>query len=223
LYRYDTENAPRCTALLSATLTAGTSRLIDLAMVDPVTIEIDAEEPEYVSEGWSNLGGGNDATKGKKQKIDDAMDVAGAAMATGEELAKADVKQMVMRMPEQLRHTAVEVPVKARLAVGLYMLNPVKSQLNLAESFESSLPVARKALSFFQPLKPIKRSPGFSKFCFRIELVPLHCGACGFTRRVDAGRGSQGYGFLFVVRVRRVPLPRLVVARRGGAVPVESS
>jgi hypothetical protein len=206
LYRYDTENAPRCTALLSATLTAGTSRLIDLAMVDPVTIEIDAEEPEYVSEGWSNLGGGNDATKGKKQKIDDAMDVAGAAMATGEELAKADVKQMVMRMPEQL-----------------YMLNPVKSQLNLAESFESSLPVARKALSFFQPLKPIKRSPGFSKFCFRIELVPLHCGACGFTRRVDAGRGSQGYGFLFVVRVRRVPLPRLVVARRGGAVPVESS
>ena len=38
------ENAGRCTALLSATLTAGTSRPIDLAMTDPVTIEIDPEE-----------------------------------------------------------------------------------------------------------------------------------------------------------------------------------
>ena len=30
---------------------------------------------------------------------------------------EADLKQQVMRMPEQLRHTAVEVPVKARMAV----------------------------------------------------------------------------------------------------------
>ncbi|ACO70297.1 predicted protein, partial [Micromonas commoda] len=73
------ERGTRCTALLSATLTAGTSRLADLAMVDPVTIEIDPEEPEY-------------------------------------ELALADAKQMIVRMPEQLRHTAVEVPAKCRLA-----------------------------------------------------------------------------------------------------------
>ena len=47
-----TGGAARCTALLSATLTAGTSRLIDLAMVNPVTIEIDAEEAEEVGAGW---------------------------------------------------------------------------------------------------------------------------------------------------------------------------
>jgi hypothetical protein len=105
-----TENAGRCTALLSATLTAGTSRLIDLAMTDPVTIEIDPEEPEYVAEGY------------KAADRDDSVAAAAKAMASGADanerdddpaareaaLTKADVKQMVMRMPEQLRHTAVE-------------------------------------------------------------------------------------------------------------------
>jgi len=87
-----------------------------------VTIEIDPEEPEYVSEGWSRGGAGDGAHDRR-----DAMGAAAAAMAgggsggdrdgverTGEELATADVKQMMMRMPEQLRHTAVEVPVKVR-------------------------------------------------------------------------------------------------------------
>lgn len=115
------ENAGRCTALLSATLTAGTSRLIDLAMTDPVTIEIDPEEPEYVGEGYAPA---------RAAERDDGLAAAANAAADGANandrddhpaaretaLAKADVKQMVMRMPEQLRHTAVEVPVKARLA-----------------------------------------------------------------------------------------------------------
>ena len=115
------ENAGRCTALLSATLTAGTSRLIDLAMTDPVTIEIDPEEPEYVGEGYAPA---------RAAERDDGLAAAANAAAGGANandrddhpaaretaLAKSDVKQMVMRMPEQLRHTAVEVPVKARLA-----------------------------------------------------------------------------------------------------------
>ena len=54
-----TSGAARCTALLSATLTAGTSRLIDLAMTDPATIEIDPEEPEVVDEGWTGNGHGH--------------------------------------------------------------------------------------------------------------------------------------------------------------------
>ena len=109
------ENAGRCTALLSATLTAGTSRLIDLAMTDPVTIEIDPEEPEYVGEGYAPA---------RAAERDDGLAAAANAAAGGANandrddhpaaretaLAKSDVKQMVMRMPEQLRHTAVEVP-----------------------------------------------------------------------------------------------------------------
>jgi ATP-dependent RNA helicase DDX31/DBP7 len=123
-----TSGAARCTALLSATLTAGTSRLIDLAMTDPATIEIDPEEPEVVDEGWTGNGHGNGngnghgggVSKGKgnpnSNDADAAMKDAIAALDGGADLGAEDVKKMVMRMPEQLRHTAVEVPAKCRLA-----------------------------------------------------------------------------------------------------------
>jgi ATP-dependent RNA helicase DDX31/DBP7 len=112
------ERCTRCTALLSATLTAGTSRLADLAMVDPVTIEMDPEEPEYVSEDWKkdteSLGTSSKGTN--EGGMNGAMDAMANGTKTQEELALADAKQMIMRMPEQLRHTAVEVPAKCRLA-----------------------------------------------------------------------------------------------------------
>ena len=113
------ERGTRCTALLSATLTAGTTRLADLAMVDPVTIEIDPEEPEYVSEDWDK--GKDAATKvpgdeGNGKATAKTTDDAANGAKTAEELALADAKQMIVRMPEQLRHTAVEVPAKCRLA-----------------------------------------------------------------------------------------------------------
>ena len=101
------ERGTRCTALLSATLTAGTSRLADLAMVDPVTIEIDPEEPEYVSEDWDK--GKGAATKvpgdeGNGKATAKITDDAANGAKTAEELALADAKQMIVRMPEQLRH-----------------------------------------------------------------------------------------------------------------------
>ena len=113
------ERGTRCTALLSATLTAGTTRLADLAMVDPVTIEIDPEEPEYVSEDWDK--GKDAATKvpggeGNGKATAKTTEAAANGAKTAEELALADAKQMIVRMPEQLRHTAVEVPAKCRLA-----------------------------------------------------------------------------------------------------------
>ena len=179
--------------MLSATLTAGTSRLIDLAMVDPVTIEIDAEEPEYVSQGWSAEGGaaaaaaagGGGKDDAKKKKISggddgDAMEAAAAAMAGGKteaELATADVKQMVMRMPEQLRHTAVEVPVKARLAVlaGL-----------LAGWMQGAVP---KVMVFFSSCESVE-------FHYRV-LSWLAAG--GKSRQSSAsGKGSAGGGGLDV-------------------------
>lgn len=188
-----TENASRCTALLSATLTAGTSRLIDLAMLDPVTIEIDPEEPEYVSEGWS--GGKADAKKshagGGHDGDDAAMEGAAAAMAmsggddgdhggfgvggkAGAAPAIADVKQMVMRMPEQLRHTAVEVPVKARLAVlaGL-----------LAGWMQGAVP---KVMVFFSSCESVE-------FHYRV-LSWLAAGAKSKQSRDIGGGGNDGDG-----------------------------
>jgi ATP-dependent RNA helicase DDX31/DBP7 len=96
--RNRTGTASRCTALLSATLTAGTSRLIDLAMTDPVVIEID---PAAEIETVENERGGLLRT---------------SIEATNGETAASKKNATLIRMPEQLRHTAVEVPAKARLA-----------------------------------------------------------------------------------------------------------
>ena len=90
-----TENASRCTALLSATLTKGTGRLIELAMTDPKTVEIDPEDVEVVGEeGDTRTQSSLDDNENKSEKP----------------------KTQPARMPAQLRHTAVEVPAKARLA-----------------------------------------------------------------------------------------------------------
>ena len=107
-----------CTALFSATLTAGTSRLVDLAMRDPVSIEIEPEEPEIVAEdgngrraakNGTTIGGGDGAAGAE------ATDAAGASAGEREHVSKA-AASAPLRMPEQIRHTAVEVPAKARLA-----------------------------------------------------------------------------------------------------------
>jgi hypothetical protein len=87
LRRY-TGGAARCTALLSATLTAGTSRLIDLAMVNPVTIEIDAEEAEEVGAGWK-AGDANSHRDGKK---DSGMEAAARAAGGGQGLTLVHVR-----------------------------------------------------------------------------------------------------------------------------------
>lgn len=100
-----TDNARRCTALLSATLTSGTSRLINLAMTDPVVVEIDSEDVEEVPVG----GGG---TRGDKTTVT----TANAANADTANKAADRKTTPRLRMPAQLRHTAVEVPAKARLA-----------------------------------------------------------------------------------------------------------
>ena len=97
-------SAGRCTALLSATLTKGTSRLMDLAMTDPVTVEVDPEDVEVVARGdGRDPNATRDATAANASAPPRAEKGDGAVRA-------------VARMPEQLRHTAVEVPAKARLA-----------------------------------------------------------------------------------------------------------
>ena len=107
-----------CTALFSATLTAGTSRLVDLAMRDPVSIEIEPEEPEIVAEdGNGRRAAKNGTTIGGDGRAAgaEATDAAGASAGEREHVSKA-AASAPLRMPEQIRHTAVEVPAKARLA-----------------------------------------------------------------------------------------------------------
>ena len=106
-----------CTALFSATLTAGTSRLVDLAMRDPVSIEIEPEEPEIVAEdGNGRRAAKNGTTIGGDGRAAGAEATdAGASAGEREHVSKA-AASAPLRMPEQIRHTAVEVPAKARLA-----------------------------------------------------------------------------------------------------------
>ena len=101
-------NAGRCTALLSATLTKGTSRLMDLAMTDPVTVEVDPEEVDVVRKGKETRSGGTTSVNATIRDGD----------ADGDAEKDDDKKSetFIARMPEQLRHTAVSVPAKARLA-----------------------------------------------------------------------------------------------------------
>ena len=99
-------NAGRCTALLSATLTKGTSRLMDLAMTDPVTVEVDPEEVDVVRSSEETRSGGTTSANATIRDGD-------AEKSNGDEEAK---EKVIARMPEQLRHTAVSVPAKARLA-----------------------------------------------------------------------------------------------------------
>ena len=61
-------SAGRCTALLSATLTKGTSRLMDLAMTDPVLLEVDPEEVEVVRSGTEDELRKSSATRPSRAK-----------------------------------------------------------------------------------------------------------------------------------------------------------
>ena len=104
-------SAGRCTALLSATLTKGTSRLMDLAMTDPVLLEVDPEEVEVVRSG----------TEDELRKSSATRTVAREALFDEKKIKTREdgdeaPSRAIARMPEQLRHTAVEVPAKARLA-----------------------------------------------------------------------------------------------------------
>ena len=96
-------SAGRCTALLSATLTKGTSRLMDLAMTDPVTVEVD---PEDTVEVVASREDGRPETNGTSSD----------AATTKKRASEPPTTTLRARMPEQLRHTAAEVPAKARLA-----------------------------------------------------------------------------------------------------------
>jgi ATP-dependent RNA helicase DDX31/DBP7 len=104
-------SAGRCTALLSATLTKGTSRLMDLAMTDPVLLEVDPEEVEVVRSGTEDELRKSSATRAvASEALFDEKKT--KAREDGDEAPS----RAIARMPEQLRHTAVEVPAKARLA-----------------------------------------------------------------------------------------------------------
>ena len=85
-------SAGRCTALLSATLTKGTSRLMDLAMTDPVTVEVDPEDVEVVARG-----------DGRDPNATRDATAANASAPPGAEKGDGAVRA-VARLPVQLRH-----------------------------------------------------------------------------------------------------------------------
>lgn len=163
-------SAGRCTALLSATLTKGTSRLMDLAMTDPVLLEVDPEEVEVVRSGTEDELRKSSATRTVASELFDERKT--KAREDGDEAPS----RAIARMPEQLRHTAVEVPAKARLATlaGL-----------LAGWMRGAVP---KVMVFFSSCESVE---------FHHRVLSWLAGAPeknGTEKRVSATRDSAPYG-----------------------------